>query len=131
MVTGKTIKITGVLMEHPPKQGLKPNSFNVSIDKPFSVLMEHPPKQGLKPHNERKKQPRSRSFNGTSTKTRIETAYVMHPFLSFDRIVLMEHPPKQGLKLNPNEILSLIEAVLMEHPPKQGLKLTLRSRFVI
>ncbi len=34
----------------------------------------------------------------------------------------MEHPPKQGLKLNPNEILSLLEAVLMEHPPKQGLK---------
>ncbi len=36
-----------VLMEHPPKQGLKLEILisNLSI---LEVLMEHPPKQGLK-----------------------------------------------------------------------------------
>ncbi len=37
-------------------------------------------------------------FNGTSTKTRIETQLVVSHFSSASH-VLMEHPPKQGLKL--------------------------------
>ncbi len=35
--------------------------------------MEHPPKQGLKPNNETVENSVLTSFNGTSTKTRIET----------------------------------------------------------
>ncbi len=85
--------------------------------------MEHPPKQGLKPPL----QPTLREwifcFNGTSTKTRIETK-VSSASSFFSCAVLMEHPPKQGLKRkiicwNPETD----EYVLMEHPPKQGLKL--------
>ncbi len=37
-----------VLMEHPPKQGLK-RLFATSTPNRERVLMEHPPKQGLKP----------------------------------------------------------------------------------
>ncbi len=37
------------------------------------------------------------SFNGTSTKTRIET-YDEVPWSKEIKAVLMEHPPKQGLK---------------------------------
>ncbi len=64
--------------------------------------MEHPPKQGLKPHKNSKETLSAPGFNGTSTKTRIETRlnvcfYQGHPK------VLMEHPPKQGLKLNVRE----------------------------
>ncbi len=36
-------------------------------------------------------------FNGTSTKTRIETNFVWVHLNTFS-LVLMEHPPKQGLK---------------------------------
>ncbi len=36
-----------VLMEHPPKQGLKQIS-GIQSDAAYVVLMEHPPKQGLK-----------------------------------------------------------------------------------
>ncbi len=64
-----------------------------------SVLMEHPPKQGLKPCNESTIPSPYSCFNGTPTKTRIETQngkMVLH--LGF--VVLMEHPPKQGLKQN-------------------------------
>ncbi len=60
--------------------------------------MEHPPKQGLKRDNEINLLVSDGGFNGTSTKTRIETLLnKILPFLSVH--VLMEHPPKQGLKL--------------------------------
>ncbi len=61
------------------------------------------------------------SFNGTSTKTRIETV----PSPNLNTIfgsVLMEHPPKQGLKRNQMIMANSPYRVLMEHPPKQGLK---------
>ncbi len=41
-----------VLMEHPPKQGLKRLQKQILFDTKTNVLMEHPPKQGLK-HGER------------------------------------------------------------------------------
>ncbi len=62
-----------VLMEHPPKQGLKRYEEILGYNWRRGVLMEHPPKQGLKQD----------SLN----------------FLCVTGKVLMEHPPKQGLKL--------------------------------
>ncbi len=59
--------------------------------------MEHPPKQGLKLLFCRFQQEVSRCFNGTSTKTRIETNSVFLDDFE-NNSVLMEHPPKQGLK---------------------------------
>ncbi len=61
-----------VLMEHPPKQGLKLVKFTDMFHKKW-VLMEHPPKQGLKQLPAKRPRPVSVGFNGTSTKTRIET----------------------------------------------------------
>ncbi len=60
-------------------------------------------------------------FNGTSTKTRIETKDKGKAKSLLPK-VLMEHPPKQGLKLR--SLLQRLKTlrVLMEHPPKQGLK---------
>ncbi len=61
-----------VLMEHPPKQGLKlgiPTQMNIQSE----VLMEHPPKQGLKLKQTVAIATTTKCFNGTSTKTRIET----------------------------------------------------------
>ncbi len=61
--------------------------------------MEHPPKQGLKrtAHQQPSNLLSHKGFNGTSTKTRIETFAPGCP--SGRRVlVLMEHPPKQGLK---------------------------------
>ncbi len=85
-----------VLMEHPPKQGLKQSNFS-SPSKVKQVLMEHPPKQGLKQASIACVASKPEGFNGTSTKTRIETrsgrTLTQEPFR-----VLMEHPPKQGLK---------------------------------
>ncbi len=63
----------------------------------LKVLMEHPPKQGLKPEPEGKLDLEACGFNGTSTKTRIETT-MAYGVRSSSRKVLMEHPPKQGLK---------------------------------
>ncbi len=84
--------------------------------------MEHPPKQGLKHKTYYYYKARFLRFNGTSTKTRIET----EPLLFYRRLqrrVLMEHPPKQGLKLFFHmEKKIIFHLVLMEHPPKQGLK---------
>ncbi len=59
--------------------------------------MEHPPKQGLKPNPNKISFANPKGFNGTSTKTRIETK--VKACCSSERSnVLMEHPPKQGLK---------------------------------
>ncbi len=59
--------------------------------------MEHPPKQGLKLRKSFLFHTEIYCFNGTSTKTRIETPN--HPrLISALKEVLMEHPPKQGLK---------------------------------
>ncbi len=44
----KKIRRLKVLMEHPPKQGLKPNVSSMFVNCYSLVLMEHPPKQGLK-----------------------------------------------------------------------------------
>ncbi len=88
-----------VLMEHPPKQGLKHCEF-LCVHHNRRVLMEHPPKQGLKHRRKINRRKYVRSFNGTSTKTRIETCISQintHNILP----VLMEHPPKQGLKHPP------------------------------
>ncbi len=59
--------------------------------------MEHPPKQGLKHTFSVLRRKFFDSFNGTSTKTRIETHF-SHGELREQIAVLMEHPPKQGLK---------------------------------
>ncbi len=61
-----------VLMEHPPKQGLKPQ-FREPRTIRIQVLMEHPPKQGLKHMALCERRLEGCCFNGTSTKTRIET----------------------------------------------------------
>ncbi len=61
--------------------------------------MEHPPKQGLKQERVTKVRRAVWGFNGTSTKTRIETSNSGKESSSGVR-VLMEHPPKQGLKPN-------------------------------
>ncbi len=61
-----------VLMEHPPKQGLKPQ-FREPRTIRIQVLMEHPPKQGLKQCSAEGSLVFTDGFNGTSTKTRIET----------------------------------------------------------
>ncbi len=59
--------------------------------------MEHPPKQGLKLKSNSVYEKFIDGFNGTSTKTRIETfQYGFDPLMLHK--VLMEHPPKQGLK---------------------------------
>ncbi len=59
--------------------------------------MEHPPKQGLKRTQVADYAEAELSFNGTSTKTRIETCGATTK--SWTSVwVLMEHPPKQGLK---------------------------------
>ncbi len=63
----------GVLMEHPPKQGLKLEKVMNKLISYYWVLMEHPPKQGLKRPSRNKLRAEPRRFNGTSTKTRIET----------------------------------------------------------
>ncbi len=60
------------LMEHPPKQGLK-QQMEVVMDANEIDLMEHPPKQGLKLFSFYLDLQRKLRFNGTSTKTRIET----------------------------------------------------------
>ncbi len=86
-----------VLMEHPPKQGLKQSSRERISGTLAQVLMEHPPKQGLKPFHKITSKKIFPSFNGTSTKTRIETARSRIWRCIITR-VLMEHPPKQGLK---------------------------------
>ncbi len=62
-----------VLMEHPPKQGLKPRKRCNHSGKLQQVLMEHPPKQGLKLKPNLLILFFKSCFNGTSTKTRIET----------------------------------------------------------
>ncbi len=59
--------------------------------------MEHPPKQGLKLVARTAKCFSVFGFNGTSTKTRIETNW-RELTEAVNKIVLMEHPPKQGLK---------------------------------
>ncbi len=59
-------------MEHPPKQGLKLEILDM-LQKKGGVLMEHPPKQGLKPNHASTIFGCKPRFNGTSTKTRIET----------------------------------------------------------
>ncbi len=59
--------------------------------------MEHPPKQGLKHGIDNHLPWIHICFNGTSTKTRIETGGCNCNRL-FHNMVLMEHPPKQGLK---------------------------------
>ncbi len=59
--------------------------------------MEHPPKQGLKHNAVFASAFEEFGFNGTSTKTRIETTLV-ELIEQRNRNVLMEHPPKQGLK---------------------------------
>ncbi len=62
------------------------------------VLMEHPPKQGLKlDATVYVIQNYVTGFNGTSTKTRIETLPRIFSYALMHG-VLMEHPPKQGLK---------------------------------
>ncbi len=114
--------LSRVLMEHPPKQGLKlyyiQNRYTIQV----GVLMEHPPKQGLKLKPAILYFVPELSFNGTSTKTRIETLDALNA-QSVLRKVLMEHPPKQGLKLcNIKRREKWLKQVLMEHPPKQGLK---------
>ncbi len=63
-------------MEHPPKQGLKHREIHCNPRQIVRVLMEHPPKQGLKPRKYHKKEGMLWGFNGTSTKTRIETPCV-------------------------------------------------------
>ncbi len=63
----------GVLMEHPPKQGLKPCCDEEIARSLGLVLMEHPPKQGLKRRPKVLVSAFRLCFNGTSTKTRIET----------------------------------------------------------
>ncbi len=84
--------------------------------------MEHPPKQGLKREKQASRQTQEERFNGTSTKTRIETALPIG-VTKMAGEVLMEHPPKQGLKQLGKSVRSDDwEWVLMEHPPKQGLK---------
>ncbi len=94
-------------MEHPPKQGLKQNFLQVAYSTLICVLMEHPPKQGLKQHYIFAESKDESRFNGTSTKTRIET-------LAYGRwdngylLVLMEHPPKQGLKHTLFQIIVLL-----------------------
>ncbi len=90
------MKSNPVLMEHPPKQGLKQHQSTPLFSR-LCVLMEHPPKQGLK--------------QGVVYTTKKEY-----------EIVLMEHPPKQGLKQKKHKCVSRGGDVLMEHPPKQGLK---------
>ncbi len=61
-------------MEHPPKQGLKLCFLHTYLFVETRVLMEHPPKQGLKLSNFPSGSANILcSFNGTSTKTRIET----------------------------------------------------------
>ncbi len=62
-------------MEHPPKQGLKHVTTMEVFRRYLDVLMEHPPKQGLKPVADAQSLRLTESFNGTSTKTRIETAF--------------------------------------------------------
>ncbi len=62
--------------------------------------MEHPPKQGLKQEAILLENFKFWSFNGTSTKTRIETNVINRLQSRLTR-VLMEHPPKQGLKHQP------------------------------
>ncbi len=84
--------------------------------------MEHPPKQGLKQTKEQQTNCCFLGFNGTSTKTRIET-FGFHDRRGKLYRVLMEHPPKQGLKLQHPLFVKHMQLVLMEHPPKQGLKL--------
>ncbi len=59
--------------------------------------MEHPPKQGLKRKRNQRCSLHDQGFNGTSTKTRIETRNNRRIGELF-YFVLMEHPPKQGLK---------------------------------
>ncbi len=59
--------------------------------------MEHPPKQGLKQAVVTAGINAIMCFNGTSTKTRIETD-VTATGAQTVAWVLMEHPPKQGLK---------------------------------
>ncbi len=66
--------ISCVLMEHPPKQGLKHKINQRPHSVVFQVLMEHPPKQGLKQSDRYEKVSVENRFNGTSTKTRIETS---------------------------------------------------------
>ncbi len=85
--------------------------------------MEHPPKQGLKLlYAFLTRFAELFGFNGTSTKTRIET-YRKPAKISRHKGVLMEHPPKQGLKPHqPRTSMAIGTQVLMEHPPKQGLK---------
>ncbi len=68
-----TASISLVLMEHPPKQGLKQLQSSDPEIQGVKVLMEHPPKQGLKPTQYQGLPVSRRGFNGTSTKTRIET----------------------------------------------------------
>ncbi len=60
-------------MEHPPKQGLKRVRSIYGCCGKYHVLMEHPPKQGLKQLGNNRPHWMCNSFNGTSTKTRIET----------------------------------------------------------
>ncbi len=84
-------------MEHPPKQGLKRYVVLKDAYGGVNVLMEHPPKQGLKHRSIDVLAIFKIGFNGTSTKTRIET--IIKSFIRNSKIrVLMEHPPKQGLK---------------------------------
>ncbi len=62
-------------MEHPPKQGLKLQGAVQSRKAGVLVLMEHPPKQGLKLQDFNTFESVQQGFNGTSTKTRIETPF--------------------------------------------------------
>ncbi len=83
--------------------------------------MEHPPKQGLKQINPITNSVTKSSFNGTSTKTRIETTSVT----SHNNTNLRFNGTSTKTRIETSAsdtILAILTRVLMEHPPKQGLK---------
>ncbi len=85
-----------VLMEHPPKQGLKHKERFEAVSEFLSFNGTSTKTRIETTQNVYKKTKKNR-FNGTSTKTRIET--IQAAVVSCDNaVVLMEHPPKQGLK---------------------------------
>ncbi len=108
-------------MEHPPKQGLKRKLFTseISLKSSFNGTST---KTRIETNANYEDASESRSFNGTSTKTRIETRIILE-VIRENAIGFNGTSTKTRIETTLLLFLhSHLHQVLMEHPPKQGLK---------
>jgi len=112
---------SGVMTPLPPKQGLKRIS-HIRIVRVILRLWHHFHQNKDWNRLDEVQRLFEVSYDTTSTKTRIETEFLLFSFLRPDH-VMTPLPPKQGLKQNSNINIYPYINVMTPLPPKQGLKL--------